>query len=215
MATCRNLILLSIIFFMVLIFGCAQSVTPKAFYNLSNGSNPQKAVVTAPQLDITSIRFENTASDNITNKTTYITDKFSINYPNSWQNIKIAKDSIFFVLAAPFENKSDQLRESINLGVDPLHDGESVPEYADRAVAKIEQQNNFTGLRASHVKIGNSSFYRVVYPPGKFKGLDVIYEQTFVGKDNTVYVFTYLAESRSFQAYSNTTNAIIGSFVPK
>jgi hypothetical protein len=206
-------ILLLFLFVSLVLFGCTQGGKQENTTSQTTVA-PVVANQITPALNLTAITYEKTSLNNLTNTTTYSTDTFSIAYPSAWQNIKVGEKNIFFILAAPFENESDELRESVNLGIDLAPPGQSVENYASAALTNIQQQNGAMGTQSSYVTLKNKSFYRITYDSANFNDLTIIIEQTFVAKDNVMYVFTYTAENRSYAAYANVTNSIISSFTP-
>ncbi len=212
----KNIFLFLFLLSTLVLFGCTQDSTQKEVTNtinqVSNSQfSPSTAVDNVP-FDYNKINYENTTADNQTNLTTYATDKFSLTYPDGWQNVKIEKDNIFFILAAPFENNTDQLRESVNLGVDVLHNDETVESFVVRALSKSTNGPSLSSMKSAYVTLGNRTLYRILYPPAKFNDLELTTEQTFVPQGNIIYIFTYTAETKNFLTYYSATNGIIGSF---
>ncbi|MDO8553297.1 MAG: hypothetical protein Q7S22_00690 [Candidatus Micrarchaeota archaeon] len=210
----KNILFLLFFLSTLVLFGCTQGTTQAGTTStLNQGDNlePSKAADNVPY-DYNKINYESKVVDNQTNVTTYFTDKFSIVYLKSWQNVKIEKDNIFFILAAPFENDTDQLRESINLGVDILHNGETIEAFAVRALSKSQGGPSLASMKSAYTNLGNRTLYRILYPPAKFNDLEIVSEQTFVPNGNIVYIFTYTAETKSFFTYYNATNDVISSF---
>lgn len=210
----RAFILLLIFF--VFLFGCTQPVQDSST-NKTPAQNTIATTVTTPAENLAQLAFEKASVDNETNITMYDTDQFTISYPNGWDNLKVGKDNIILILAAPFENSSDQLRESINLGVDRLHADEDTYSYANSAISKFRSENKMLDqIEVQEVAFsGNKTAYLAIYPPANFNGLNIVNFQTFISKNGRVYIFTYLAEKDKFKNYLNTTNDIINSFVIK
>ena len=194
---------------LVLLFGCSSNSKE---VNDINEEAVKKDFTNTPFVEKQELKIIEKKVVETNDSIIYTNYGFTITYPKDWELIE-TNTSAKIVLLSEFEDKQDNVRENIAIGLDELTAEVTVQQYAIKNIEDIEKK---TGLKAENedtVEINGLQAYKVVFTPRIKNGINLKQMQLYIIKDNAGYIITFTAEEKNFAAYLNKTNEIINSFI--
>ena len=197
------------------------------FYNLffieySNTNIYSQNSITKLKLDLTN---KNTNSNNI-NWLNYTDNKenFTTIYPKGWEIIK-SKNSetdqtkFLTIFRSPKENISDTFQENIVISIIKSNRSSINNKYntndtnIQNIIEKLASNNNdFKLENVSTININNNQSGKSIKYSFRSSGIDFSTEQIFSIANNKIYIFSLLAESKTFEKYIAILNMMLKNF---
>jgi len=141
---------------------------------------------------------------------------YSIQYPSDWELNTSRQMGTSFVILSMQATPQDQFRENVNLLIQDLtgHDL-NLDKYTEISEGQITTMlTNGVMLESKRIKAGGSEFHKLIYT-GDQEPLKLKFEQYYWVKNNNAYVLTFTTEVNQFDAFKETGEKILNSFILK
>ncbi len=157
-------------------------------------------------------------------KWSYYTDKtenYTTVYPNEWKVIKGEsndnnQNGSITIFRSPKENSSDTFQDNIVISI--IKSGNSTSDNNDfqmqPIIKKLEMRNkDFKLENFSVINIGNKQTGKSIKYGFSSVGINFKTEQIFSNSNNKTYIFSLLAEQKTFEKHSQIFNHMLKNIV--
>jgi hypothetical protein len=148
-------------------------------------------------------------------------ENFTIIYPKEWQIIKSKSEENnqtkhITIFRSPKENSTDIFQENIVMSIiksDKNLSKNSSNLNIQEIIKKLESNNKkFKLENISDIEIGNDQKGISIKYRFSNSGIDFTTEQIFSILNNKIYIFSLLAEQKTFENYVQTLNTMLKNF---
>ncbi|MQP24847.1 hypothetical protein GFJ94_07190 [Flavobacterium sp. LMO8] len=135
---------------------------------------------------------------------------YSIFYDSTLRLDESGRNGVEFYLFTEKENSQDNFVENINLIIQNL---EGLNIDLNKFVAITEGQILASGelIRSKRIIVNGNECHSIIYE-GTFNGLNLMFLQYNIVKNDKAYVLTYTANRKDFEKYFNEMELIMKSF---
>ncbi len=136
-----------------------------------------------------------------------------IEYPKFWEMAE-DKKARTVAFATPSEGYSDNYRENVTVcsyQLDKTNEmafDNYVTDYIDSLPSSI---NGYNLVSENDLTVGESEAYRIVYEGDTSDG-KLRLQQTFIKSDNYVYIYSYIAEPKSYEYFLPYSETMLETF---
>lgn len=145
---------------------------------------------------------------------TFKSDRYSIDYPTTWELAKETKE-FKLLLKSPRYGKIDFFQENISLSIKPITADTSLASCAEQSLEILDGTfNNFDVLTDKEVSFKKMPAYKVI-----FTGSIAVYntkrdfklQQLFIKKNGQLYILTYTGEASTWNFFKPSIDTIFNS----
>ncbi|WP_420317278.1 hypothetical protein [Ekhidna sp.] len=142
----------------------------------------------------------------------FITDEYSIKYPESWSVTENKMGASLFILA-PKTDDQDEFNEYVNL---VIHDLEGTNLNLDSYIQLSQEQivdrvDNVEITQSKRLKSGSLELHKMAYS-GEINGMKLKLIQHYRFRNQKVYVITFTAEESAFEDFKKYGQGMLNSF---
>lgn len=135
-----------------------------------------------------------------------------IEYPSFWEMVDDNK-KCRVAFASPNEGFADPVRDNVTIlceqiGTDDLAFDNYVQNYLEQLPSSIA---NYNHVSEQEMKVGELDAYRVIYEGTTTEG-DLRMQQTFIKSGKYMYIYTFMAEPRSYEYFEKNSNIMLSTF---
>ncbi len=137
-------------------------------------------------------------------------DKFSIEFPESWE-VKENYYGTTVMALCPLENNFDNFRENINVVVESLPSNTSLNDYFSSSIKSLKQLNNFNDEFSGLEELGKAQAKWLYYTHemGAYKLKVILYQLVNNGKG---YSITCTSKEEDFEKFKKQFKKITSTF---
>lgn len=141
---------------------------------------------------------------------------YSVEYPDSWELNTSGSMGTEFILFSPLKSDTDNFRENVNFIIQDISAYKlNLDQYVEATKVQVKtMMTNGKVTTSERIKVGENEFHKIIYL-GRQGDFDLQFEQYFYILEDNAYVLTFTCEEEQFEAYRETGERIMNSFLLK
>lgn len=137
-----------------------------------------------------------------------------IEYPDFWE-VAENKSEKSVAFATPLEGYSDTYRDNVTIVSYPLTEDSELAfdHYVTSYVEALPKEiSGYNLVSEGEYPVGSYDSYRVVYEGETDEG-ELRLNQTFIANGDRVYIYSYIAEPKSYDYFNTNSEIMLSTFV--
>ena len=147
--------------------------------------------------------------------TTYLSDQFSIQYPNDWQSENNGHLGTTLILYAPTSSidSDDLFRENVNIMIHDISEYDmSLEDYVDLSLVQLKNMISDVNIISIREKTQDELTYYQILATGKQGEKVIKFKQRYFLVKDIIYVFSFTSEIEVFDKNLSAADTIMASF---